>query len=193
MRSMRYRIELEKSDEGYLIYNAETTWNTMPTEANLKQASIRVSSVPIRDGWSAVELDSCIKLNEFDISPDFFANYVSILHGECTEWVLAVVQINSIGITLAFFNRTTGREENLYIKCPDLMKVKFEVDRADGGVDTYLVEMLADDTASGGMHYLRVTEHDAYGKREICFTPPVESEPAMSQSGRPYAYVTEYR
>lgn len=30
MRSMRYRLELEAGDEGYLICNAETTWNSMP-------------------------------------------------------------------------------------------------------------------------------------------------------------------
>lgn len=211
MRSMRYRLELEAGDEGYLIYNAETTWNGMPKPENLQRPSIRVKNVPFY-GKIVADIASCVSVNEFygdifepenedDLKEhrrlynEFKSNYVRILHGEFTKWVLGVVQIDKGGITMRFFERETGYGEELYVGWTGRLEMLFEVDRADGsGVDTYLVEMLADNQDTEKDRYLKVTEQDAYGKREIVFTPRSDAEEAHTPGdGWAYAYVTEYR
>jgi len=207
---MRYRLELEDGDEGYLIYNAETDWNAMPAEATLQRPSIRVKNVPFC-GEIAADIASCVEVNEFygdtfepenkdDLKEDrlrynvFASNYIRILHGELPDWVLGVVRINRSGITMAFFERETGYWEDLHVNWTPLLKFMFEVDRADGsGVDTYLVEMSADSEDTEKNHHLKVTEQDAYGKREIVFTPRYNAEKAHTPGdGWAYAYVTEY-
>ena len=207
MRSMRYWVELESEDEGYLIHNAETTWNTMPSEENLRRPSIRVKNA-LYEGKIVNDIASCVSIGdfyelepEFDGTPERFlhdtfkANHVRILHGEMPEWVLGVVQIGKDGVTMAFFYRETGQEETVYVDWTNHLEILFEVDREDGnGVDTYQVRMLASGPEYENEHSLKVTEHDAYGKREILFTPDLYAGGVYKPGdGWVYAYVTEYR
>lgn len=209
MRSMTYRLVLDDLDNRYLIYNAETTWNSMPQAENLQRPSIRVKNVPIGGGIDA-DIASCVRIREFygdtfepenkdDLKEErslhnaFQANYARILHGELPNWVLAVVHIDRVGITMAFFDRETGQEEDLCVNWTPLLRFMFEVDRVDGsGVDTYVVDMSANSQDSEKSHYLRVTEEDAYGKRELVFTP-LHDEPDGLDDHWEYVYVTEYR
>lgn len=193
MRSICYRMEMEESDEGYLIYNAETTWNTMPTDDNLKRASIRVVNEPMH-GKVTADIADYIELSDAGkISPYFEANYVRILRGEIPEWVLAVIQITRLGVSLAFFNRKTGEEEDLNIKWPSYLSVRFEVEREDGGVDAYVLCMAAAEDGHG-LNYLSVTEYDDHGhrSRELRFTPTTLMETTGTGDGWSYIYVTEY-
>ena len=207
MRSMRYRLELEDGDEGYLIYNAETDWNGMPKLENLQRPSIRVKNVPFC-GKVVADIASCVSIGdfyevepEFDGTPERFlhdtfkANHVRILHGELPEWVLSVVRIDRGGVTMAFFYRETGQEETVYVNWTNRLEMLFEVDRADSsGVDTYLVKLSAEGPDYEDRRYLKVTEQDAYGKREIVFTQWIGAEKAHPPGdGWVYAYVTEYR
>lgn len=204
MRSMQYRLELDDGDEGYLIYNAETTWNAMPSAENLQRPSIRVKNVPVC-GKIVADIASCVETCDFyegdsevksatlSLHRSFKSNYVRILRGELPNWVLGVVQIDDILIKMAFFDRETGQEEDLYVKWTPWLKFMFEVDRADGsGVDTYLVEMSTDEEDAEEDHYLEVIEQDAYGKRKFVFTPR-HDEPDKPNGHRKYIYVTEYR
>ena len=209
MRSMRYRLELEAGDEGYLIYNAETTWNAMPQAENLQRPSIRVKNVPIC-GKIAADIASCVEVNEFygdtfkpenddDLKDErirhniFAANYARILNGELPDWVLGVVRINNRGVTMAFFDRETGQFENLYVKWMSMLQFMFEVDRADkSGIDTYLVKMSADDQDTEKDRHLEVIEQDAYGRRKLLFTP-LYNEPDGPDDYWKYVRVTEYR
>lgn len=204
MRTMRYRLEFEAGDEGYLIYNAETTWNAMPSAENLQRPSIRVKNVPFC-GKIVADIASCVEPCDFyeddsevdsatlSLHRSFKSNYVRILRGELPNWVLGVVQIDDILIKMAFFDRETGQEEDLYVNWTPMLQFMFEVDRADGsGVDTYLVEMSADGQDAEKNHYLKVTEQDAYGKRELIFTP-LYNEPDGPDEHWKYVRVTEYR
>lgn len=209
MRSMRYRLELEAGDEGYLIYNAETTWNAMPQAENLQRPSIRVKNVPIC-GKIAADIASCVEVNEFygdtfependdDLKDErirhniFAVNYARILNGELPDWVLGVVRINNHGVTMAFFDRETGQFEDLYVKWTPTLRFTFEVDREDGsGVDTYLVKMSTDDQDTEKDRHLEVIEQDAHGKRKLLFTP-LYNEPDGSDEHWKYVRVTEYR
>lgn len=204
MRSMRYRLEVEAGDEGYLIYNAETTWNSMPTEVNLQRPSIRIKNVPVCEKIVA-DIASCVEPCDFyegDPLVDsatlsrhywFKANYARILRGEFPEWVLSVVRINSGGVTMAFFDRETGQEEDLYVDWTDRLEILFEVDREDGsGNDTYLVRLSSDGLNCEDDHYLEVTEQGAYGKRKFVFNPRY-NESTGSDERWDYVYVTEYR
>lgn len=204
MRSMNYRLELETGDEGYLIYNAETDWNGMPKEENLQRPSIRVKNVPFC-GDIIADIASCVEPCDFyegDPLVDattlsrhywFKANYARILCSEFPNWVLGVVRINKDGVTMAFFDRDTGQEEDLRVNWAPSLKFGFEADRTDGsGVDTYLVRMSANDQNAEKDHYLKVTEQDAYGKRELVFTPRYD-EPIGPDEHWKYVYVTEYR
>lgn len=206
MRSMRYRLELEAGNDGYLIYNAETTWNAMPSEENLQRPSIRVKNVLFCEKIIA-DIANCVEVNEFygdifependdDLKEErarhnmFEANCIRILNGELPNWVLGVVQINNTGITMEFFDRETGQSEGLYVKWMPTLQFMFEVDRADGsGVDTYLVKMSANDQDTEKDRHLEVIEQDAYGKRKLVFTP-LYNEPDECWK---YVYVTEYR
>lgn len=192
VRSISYRMEMEDFDEGYLIYNAETTWSTMPTDDNLRRASIRVINEPL-DGGVVADIADHVKLSDAgEISPDFAANYVSILRGEIPDWVLAVIQISRLGVLMAFFNRETGKEENLNIEWPSYLAVRFEVAREDGGTDAYVLHVAA---AEHGLDYLSVTEYDDRGQRsrELRFTPAILAEAKELGDGWSYVYVTEYR
>ncbi len=209
MRSMRYRLELEAGDEGYLICNAETTWNSMPQEDNLQRPSIRVKNVPVC-GRIVADIASCVEANEFygdtfesenydDLEDErirhniFAANYARILDGEFPDWVLGVVRINSDGVTMAFFDRETGQIEELYVKWTPMLRIMFEVDRADGsGVDAYLVKMSTDVHDTEKRRELEVIEQDAYGKRKLLFTP-LYNEPSGPDEDWKYVRVTEYR
>lgn len=209
MRSMRYRLELEAGDEGYLIYNAETTWNGMPKPENLQRPSIRVKNVPFY-GKIVADIASCVSVNEFygdtfepenkdDLKEhrrlynEFKSNYVRILHGEFPKWVLGVVQIDKDGVTMKFFERETGYGEELYVDWTNHLEMLFEVDRADGsGVDTYLVKLSAEGPNYEDRRYLKVIEHDAYGKRELVFTT-LYNKPDGPDEHWKYVYVTEYR
>lgn len=204
MRSMRYRLELEAGDEGYLIYNAETTWNSMPQAENLQRPSIRVKNVPTC-GTIDADIASCVEPCDFyegDPLVDsatlsrhywFKANYTRILRGELPNWVLAVVQIDAVLIKMAFFDRKTGQEEDLYVNWTPSLDFMFEVDRADGsGVDTYSVRMSTDDQDTEKRHYLKVTEQDAYGKRDLVFTPLCGAPDGPDEHWK-YVEVTEYR
>lgn len=187
-------MEMEDFDEGYLIYNAETTWNTMPTDDNLKQASIRVVNEPM-PGKVTADIADYIELSDaITIPPYFKANYVRILRGEIPEWVLAVIQITRLGVSLAFFNRKTGEEGDLGIKWPPYLAVRFEVEREDGGVDTYILRMAAAENEHG-LNYLSVTEYDDHGRRsrEFRFTPATLTEAEEPSDDWSYVYVTEYR
>jgi len=202
---MRYRLELEAGDEGYLIYNAETTWNGMPKPENLQRPSIRVKNVPFY-GKIVADIASCVTPGDcyeddpcFDGTKDrilhdkFKANYVRILHGELPEWVLGLVRIDKGGVTMEFFDRETGHGEYLYIDWTNRLEILFEVDRADGdGVDTYLVKLSAEGPDYKDNRYLKVTEHDAYGKRELVFTT-LYGKPDGPDECWKYVYVTEYR
>lgn len=212
MRSMTYRLELDNLDHPYLIYNAETTWNSMPEEDNLQRPSIRVKDVSLC-GKIVADIASCVEVSEFygdtfependdDLKEDrirhnaFKANYARILRGELSNWVLAAARINQVGITIVFFDRKTGYRENLHVNWMPELKFMLEVDRTDGsGVDTYLVRMSANSQDTKKSRCLEVTEHDAYGKRKIVFTPRYTSEEASKpdHDGWEYAYVTEYR
>lgn len=206
MRTMRYRLELETGDEGYLIYNAETTWNAMPTEENLKRPSIRVKNAPwggevVTDFASCVQIDDYYETEpEFDgtsmrfLHDSFKTNYLRIIQGEFPNWVLSVVRIGRSGITLAFFDRETRQEEDMFIEWAPQLSVIFEVNRLDGsGVDTYLAQMSTDriDTEKG--RRLKVIEHDAYGRREISFAHDYFDK-CTKKPGEDwdYVYVTEY-
>ena len=192
MRSIRYRIEMD-DEEGYLIYNAETSWNTMPTEDNLKRPSIRVTNES--GGELTPDIIEYIKLDDIGgVSPDFAANYIRILQGKISVWVLAVVQISRLGVSLAFFNRQTCKEENLHIEWPPHLVIRFEVSREDGGADTYALQMSAAENAYV-QNYLSVTEYDDRGQRsrELRFTPAALTEFAETDEGWSYVYVTEYR
>lgn len=209
MRSMRYRLELEAGDEGYLICNAETTWNAMPEKENLQRPPIRVKNVPFC-GKIVADIASCVEVNEFygdtfglengdDLKEErilhnsFEANYALILNGELPNWVLGVVRINSRGVTMAFFERETGQFEDLHVKWMPMLQLMFEVDRADNsGIDTYLVKMSADDQDTEKGRHLEVIEQDAYGKRKLLFTP-LYNEPDGPDERWKYVYVTEYR
>lgn len=211
MRSMRYRLELEAGDEGYLIYNAETTWNSMPQAENLQRPSIRVKNVPI-NGGIVTDIANCVEVSEFygdtfepenedDLKDErilhnmFEANCIRILNGELPDWLLGVVRINEDGVTMAFFERETGQFEDLSVKWVPWLQFMFEVDRADGsGVDTYLVKMSTDSHDTEKNRHLKVIEQDAYGKRELVFTPRYTAEAKNKPDhGRKYIYVTEYR
>ena len=112
MRSMQYRLELDDGDEGYLIYNAETTWNAMPSAENLQRPSIRVKNVPVC-GKIVADIASCVETCDFyegdsevksatlSLHRSFKSNYVRILRGELPNWVLGVVQIDDILIKMA--------------------------------------------------------------------------------------------
>ena len=204
MRSMRYRFELEAGDEGYLIYNAETTWNAMPSAENLQRPSIRVKNVPVC-GKIVADIASCVEPCDFyegdsevesatlSLHRSFKSNYVRILRGELPNWVLGVVQIDDILIKMAFFDRETGQEEDLYVNWTPWLKFMFEVDREDGsGVDTYLVKMSTDDQDTEKDRHLEVIEQDTYGKRKLLFTP-LYDEPDGPDEHWKYVRVTEYR
>jgi hypothetical protein len=209
MRSMRYRFELEAGDEGYLVYNAETTWNAMPQEENLQRPSIRVKNVPIC-GKIVADIASCVEVNEFygdtfependnDLKDErirhniFAANYARILKGEFPDWVLGVVRINSSGVTMAFFDRETGQFEDLHVKWTPMLWFMFEVDRADGsGVDTYLAKMSADNRDTEKNRHLEIIEQDAYGKRKLVFTSLYDESDGPDERWK-YVHVTEYR
>lgn len=212
MRSMTYRLELDNLDHPYLIYNAETTWYSMPEEENLQCPSIRVKNVSLC-GRIVADIASCVEVSEFygdtfependdDLKEErirhnaFKANYVRILRGELPNWVLAAIRINQVGITMVFFDRETRQEEVVDVNWTHGLEFMLEVDRTDGsGIDTYLIRMSADSQDTKKNRRLKVTEYDAYGKREIVFTPRYTSEEASKpdHDGWEYAYVTEYR
>lgn len=199
MRSMRYRIELDDADgEGYILYNAKTAWNSMPCSENLERPSIRVKNVPECNGEIIQDFASCVSLGDIgeDDDLEFRANYLRALRGELPNWVLGAVQISRIGITLAFFRRNfydCFGMEFLHVNWVPYLKVLFEVDRENGGVDTYLVMMSADEKDPSKRHYLSVTEHDAYGERDIIFATNAAGRSTTPDDNWPCAYVTEYR
>lgn len=191
MRIMRYRIELN-ADEGYLICNATTTWNRMPKASNLEHPSIRIKGdVDLLAKYVETGNDESDDLNPE--SQDFCTNYLQILHGERPDWVLAVIKIGKTGITLAFFNRTSGYEKDLYVAWSPYLNVTFEVDREDGGVDTYQLAMSADETDINRLRRLTIMECDTHGDREVCFTPRYLTEASGPDNSWDYAYITEFR
>jgi len=192
---MRYRIELDDADgEGYILCNAKTTWNAMPRPANLQRPSIRAKNVP-EYGGTVQDFASCVSLSDDleGINPEFRRNYLRILRGDLPNWVFGAVQITRRIITLAFFERESGAMEFLYVDWVPSLKVLFEIDRENGGVDTYLVKTFADEEGPQKRHYLSVTEHDAYGERDIVFATNVAGRSTTPDDNWPYAYVTEYR
>lgn len=52
--------------------------------------------------------------------------------------------------------------------------------------------MSANSQDSEKSHYLKVTEEDAYGKRELVFTPLYDESDGLDDHWE-YVYVTEYR
>jgi hypothetical protein len=195
MRMMSHRITLDSSD-GYIIANAEVGWEAMPSPANFEAPAIRVSNEPL-DGKIVGNIDDCISkesLGGID-DLDFKIHYIDALHGELDGWKLIGVRINMDDITLLFTCESTYRIEFLHINSAPWLHLRIEAPTYDGSIDAYLVEMSTDVASTTGeqIRFLKVTEYEPKGRREIIFEHGNLFHTECSDSDYRYAYVIEYR
>lgn len=195
MRMMYHRITLDSSD-GYIITNAEVGWEAMPAPANYEAPAIRVSNEPL-DGKVVGNVDDCISKESFDeiTAPDFKANYIQALHGELNDWKLIGVRISRNDITLFFACESTYNIEFIHINSAPWLRLRIEAPTYNGSIDTYLVEMSTDVTSTTGeqTHFMKVTEYEPKGRREIIFENGNSFQTECLDSHWNYAYVIEYR
>ena len=190
MRTMTYRIELER-DDGYMISNADVSWEGMPERENFTHAPIKVSNAPWENGQIVANVDDYVELGSDyeDTDPYFRDNYLKALHEKSRDWKLIGVRIDSLGATLLFGNRATHRIEFLYIGAAPFLRVWFDVQRADGSTDRYLLRITE---AGNERRAVRVTEYFSGGRREIAFNRGGDFDAKCPDTNWAYAYVTEY-
>lgn len=190
MRTMTYRIELNH-ENGYVISNADVSWEALPGQQNISQPSIRVSNAPLTTGQIIANIDDYVELDDdSEIDTSFQKNYLKALHGEIDDWLLIAVRIQQVGVTLFFANKFTGTSEYLYIWSAPYLRVWFDICNAADIVERYLLEISEDE--NGKCRLLRVTEYDNRKKREIIFNRSVSSDARCPDEQWEYAYVTEY-
>lgn len=192
---MSHRITLDSSD-GYIIANAEVGWEAMPSPANFEATAIQVSNEPL-NGEIVGNIDDCISKESLDgiDDPDFKIHYIDALHGELDGWKLIGVRINMDDITLLFACESTYRIEFLHINSVPWLHLRIEAPTYDGSIDIYLVEMSTDVASTTGeqIRFLKVTEYEPKGRREIIFENGNLFQLECPNSHWRYAHVIEYR
>ncbi len=194
MKIMRYRMELDHN-EGYVISNADTPWESMPTESNFKRSPVRLYYLD--DGKKvSPELSGCIdEPDDEEITSRYFRkNYVKVLQGRSKTWYLIGIRITRFGASLLFGNRKTHDIEFLHIY-PILQctrKFRIEVDCEDGTVEKYELSVRKSDHKESCC--VRLTEFYASGRRELIFNFGLDyyDNRRCPDEDWDYVYVTEY-
>lgn len=190
MRSLTYRIELDRHD-GYFISNADvTSWESLPCRENFTHPPIKVSNAPIEGRRLVGNIDDYIEPPD-DACDDFQEKYLQALHGEIDDWRLIAVGVNCYGATLLFGNGETNETELLYLSKAYYLRVWFDVYREDGGIDRFLFTIAQADER-GEQYAVRVTEYTPFGRRQILFNHEIYCEAECPEDHWQYAYVTEY-
>lgn len=190
MRAMTYRIELDRED-GYVISNADASWESLPAQDSFNHPPIKVSNAPLDGKWLVGDIDDYVELSGPDEGT--FQEYIKALHGESAEWCLIAVSINRNGATLLFGNKETHDTEFLYIHHANYLRVWFDVYRESGSFDRYLFIMSEDVCGEETRINVRVTEYTPSARREIAFNRGVSYDAECPDPHYVYAYVTEYR
>ena len=201
MRIMRYFIALAK-EKGYVISNADTTWDTIPTQKNLNNPPLRINSVTSASG-KPTDLAEHAEVGQVkleNVSPEFEtehanfeANYTLALRGELKGWKLVGVRVEDFYISMIYAFREFHEYRFVYLSPGDEgIRIMFETERYDGGIDKYLLEAREEE---GCCRYLQVTEYESRGYRELHFTaeqPNMYHNPDLDKE---YSYieVIEYR
>lgn len=192
MRAMTYRIELD-ADNGYVISNADESWEVMPTQKNFTHPPIKVSNAPFQ-GQIECNIDDYVKLSGAyeDTDAYFRENYLKALHGEDEDWWLVAVSIGRCNITMLFANRVTHEYELLRVLPAPFLRVWLTTQQEDGSADRYLLTWVEADS-SGERYSLRVMEYGPHGRRMVHFDRGVGYDAKCPDPHWEYAYVTEYR
>lgn len=187
---MTYRIELDQED-GYVISNADASWESLPVRDSFNHPPIKVSNAPLIGKQLVGNIDDYVELGE-PKDDTFQEEYIKALHGESNIWYLIAVRINCHGATLLFGNKETHNTEHLYIQHADYLRVWLDVYRENGSFDRYLFTMSEDVREEGAYRTVRVTEYTPSARREIAFSRGVSYDAECLDPHYVYAYVTEY-
>lgn len=191
MRTISYRIELDR-EHGYVISNADASWESLPAQDSFNHPPIKVSNAPLDDKWLVGNVDDYVELSDPD-DDTFQDEYLKALHGESEIWRLIAVSIDHIGATLLFGNKETHYTEFLYIQHANYLRIWFDVYRESGSFDRYLFTISEDTNSEGAYKSVCVTEYAPSGRREIAFNRGVSYDAKCPDPHYVYAYVTEYR
>lgn len=95
-------------------------------------------------------------------------NYIKILRGELPEWKLFNVELYpGLDPCFEFINEESGIKEHLFIGRVAGLQIMFEIDRADGYTDKYLLQVERGGSCDGTSMVL--TEYHCHGRYEIVF------------------------
>lgn len=191
MRAMTYRIELDR-EHGYVISNADASWESLPVRDSFNHPPIKVSNAPLDGKWLVGNMDDYVELSGSD-DGTFQEEYLKALHGGSDVWCLIAVSIDHIGATLLFGNKETHDTEFLYIHHANYLRVWFDVYRESGSFDRYLFTMSEDVRDEKTYSDVRITEYSPSTRREIAFNRGVSYDAECPDPHYVYAYVTEYR
>lgn len=198
MRTMSYRSEMYREDR-HIITNTPESYkgdvssgDVIAMHVNQICPSIRISNVPQKDGEIKVDMADQAALNwtlkDDEITPEFRENYIKILRGELPSWKLFAVELNPNGNPcLNFINEDSGVDEHLFIERVPGLQMMFEVDRADGYTDKYLLGI---EHGSCDGTSMVLTEYYSHGRYEIVFDG-VEFCKSHPEDDWEYIYVTE--
>ncbi len=202
MRTMSYRIELEK-DDGYIIANSSDDLDTIPTTESFFNPPLRIVDIGIR--CCVTDPDYILKLEDYlevvdssdHVDEGFRQCYRKALYKETNGWRLIAIEISRFGVYFWFGNRESRRAELLRLKTEDdfYLRLMLHAPRSDGGTDQYLLAR-GDTVSSPGRYSLCVTEYNFDfhgGRREISFDRGVEHDKDHPDPEWEYAYVKEYR
>lgn len=190
MRSITYRIELDQ-DHGYVISNADASWESLPDQDSFNHPPIKVSNALLDDKWLVGNVDDCVELSDPD--DDFREEYLKALHGESENWRLIAVSVNRAGATLLFGNKETNRIDFLHIQHASHLRVWFDVYREGDSFDRYLLRMSEDAYGDSTLKAVDITEYAPSGRRVIAFNRGLDYDAECPDPHWVYAYVTEYR
>ena len=199
MRITGYRREFYCEDK-HIITNTPESYkgdissgDVTAMHVNQICPSIRISNVPQENGEIKVDMADQAALNwtlkDDEITPEFRENYIKILRGELPDWKLFAVELHPGGNPcLDFVNEDTGADEHLFIERVPGLQIMFEMDRADGYTDKYLLRITATDDGETSMV---LTEYYSHGRCEIVFDGvPLYSHHSHDEEWE-YIYVTE--
>ncbi len=175
MRKTSYRCEVYFEDRHTITNTPESCKDEISGDiamhVNRMSPSIRVSNFPRRNGEVEVDVADQAELNwmleDDEITPEFRENYIEILRGELPAWKLFAVDLHSnASPCLNFINADTGVEEHLFINRVPGLQIMFEMDRADGYTDKYLLKF---EHGSCDGTSMVLTEYYSHGRYEIVF------------------------
>lgn len=193
MRIMSFRREMYCEDRHIITNVPENYRGNTATFVGWKGSPIRVSNFPQKNGEIKADMTDYTELNIFatneDTTPEFMENYIKILRGKLPGWKLFKVELHPGGDPcLNFINENSGAEEHLFIKRMPRLQIIFEIDRADGYTDKYLLEI---EKGSHNGTSMVLTEYYSHGRYEIIFDGIPLCENNSDNMQWKYIYVTE--